>query len=115
MSEAEATPERLDAAQLAAVFAASPYISTLGLEVLGMDYDKMEISVRMPLKPTLERRVGTKQYHGGGIAALIDVTGDFAVGMMVGGGVPTINLRIDYLKPAGGDALTATARVRRSG
>jgi len=29
--------------------------------------------------------------------------------------VPTINLRIDYLKPAVGDALKASARVRRSG
>ncbi len=35
--------------------------------------------------------------------------------MMVGGGVPTINIRIDYLKPAVGDSLTATARARRMG
>ncbi len=36
-------------------------------------------------------------------------------GIVVGGGVPTINLRIDYLRPAVGDALTGTARVRRAG
>lgn len=111
----ENTPERLDAAQLAALFAASPFISTLKLEVLAMDYDRSQLSVRMPLHAGLERRAGTKQFHGGPIASLIDVAGDFAVGMMVGGGVPTMNLRIDYLKPAVGDALTATARVRRSG
>ena len=35
--------------------------------------------------------------------------------MLLGGGVPTINIRIDYLKPAVGDALTAVARVRRTG
>jgi uncharacterized protein (TIGR00369 family) len=35
--------------------------------------------------------------------------------MMLGDGIPTINLRIDYLKPAIGDALTATAKVRRTG
>jgi uncharacterized protein (TIGR00369 family) len=29
--------------------------------------------------------------------------------------VPTINLRIDYLKPAVGSLLTGTARVRRTG
>ena len=109
------TEERLDSSGLAAVFAASPFMSTLGLEVLGMDYDKTELSVRMPLKPAFERRAGTKQFHGGAIAALIDITGDFAIGMMLGGGVPTINLRIDYLKPAVGDSLKATARVRRSG
>jgi len=42
-------------------------------------------------------------------------TGDFAIGMLVGGGVPTINLRTDYLRPGIGDALTAVARVRRTG
>jgi uncharacterized protein (TIGR00369 family) len=35
--------------------------------------------------------------------------------MLLGGGVPTINIRIDYLKPAVGDSLTAVARVRRTG
>ena len=35
--------------------------------------------------------------------------------MLLGGGVPTINIRIDYLKPAVGEALTAVARVRRTG
>ena len=109
------TPERLDAEGLAALFAASPFMSTLKLEVLAIDYDKTELSVRMPLHAGLERRAGTGQFHGGPIASLVDVTGDFAIGMMIGGGVPTINLRIDYLKPAVGAALTATARVRRSG
>ena len=69
----------------------------------------------MPMRPELERRIGTAQFHGGPIAAFIDVVGDFAVGMAVGGGVPTINLRIDYLKPAVGSLLTGTARVRRTG
>src|SRR6202040_3441913 len=54
-------------------------------------------------------------FHGGVIASLIDVAGDFALVMLVGGGVPTINLRIDYLRPAGGDNLRATASVRRAG
>lgn len=111
----ENTPQRLDAAQLAAVFAASPFMSTFKLEVLAMDYEKSELSLRMPLQAALERRSGTKQFHGGAIASFIDIAGDFALGMLVGGGVPTINLRIDYLKPAVGDALKATARVRRAG
>lgn len=111
----ETTPERLDAAQITALFAASPFISGLKLEVLAIDYGRTELSVRMPLHAGLERRAGTKQFHGGPIASLIDVAGDFAIGMMVGGGVPTINLRIDYLKPAVGDAVTAVARVRRAG
>lgn len=69
----------------------------------------------MPLAPALERRAGTKQFHGGPIASFIDTIGDFAIGMKLGGGVPTMNIRIDYLKPAVGDYLTAVARVRRAG
>lgn len=35
--------------------------------------------------------------------------------MLVGGGVPTINLDIDYLRPAIGKAIVGTGRVRRQG
>ena len=35
--------------------------------------------------------------------------------MMLGGGVPTINFRTDYLRPAIGASLSATAWVRRAG
>lgn len=108
-------PTRLDAEAIAKIFEASPYISTLGLEVVSLDYDAAELTVRMPLAPHMERRKGTKQFHGGGLAALIDVVGDFALGMLVGGGVPTMNLRIDFLKPAVGDGLNAVAKVRRKG
>ncbi len=111
----EKTVERLTAEQIQAMFDRSPFISGLALQVQSLDYEAMELTVSMPLKPSMERRAGTKQFHGGPIASFIDTIGDFAVGMMVGGGVPTINIRIDYLKPAVGDALTATARVRRMG
>ena len=109
------TPERLTAEQIQAMFDRSPFISGLGLRVESLDYDASELTVTMPLNPSLERRAGTKQFHGGPIASFIDTVGDFAIGMMVGGGVPTMNLRVDYLKPAVGDRITATARVRRAG
>ncbi|MCZ6494548.1 MAG: PaaI family thioesterase [Alphaproteobacteria bacterium] len=111
----EKTVERLTAEQIQAMFDRSPFISGLQLQVQSLDYDAMELTVSMPLNPSMERRAGTKQFHGGPIASFIDTIGDFVVGMMVGGGVPTINIRIDYLKPAVGDALTATARARRMG
>jgi len=108
-------PERLDADAIAKIFAASPFIDMLGLKVVALDYDASELTVRMPLTPTLERREGTRQFHGGALAAFIDIAGDFALGMMIGGGIPTMNLRIDCLKPAVGDGVTACARVRRRG
>jgi uncharacterized protein (TIGR00369 family) len=112
---AAATPERLDAEAMSKIFAASPFIDMLGLQVVSLDYDAAELTVRMPLTPTMERRAGTRQFHGGALAAFIDITGDFALGMLLGGGIPTMNLRIDYLKPAVGDGVTACAKIRRKG
>ncbi len=111
----EATSEKLSAAQIQALFDASPFIGFLGLQVVSVNHEAAEIQVRMPLRPELERRRGTKQFHGGPIASFIDTVGDFAIGMAVGGGVPTMNLRIDYLRPAVGDGLLGIARVRRAG
>lgn len=111
----ESAPERMTLAQIQAAFDASPFIALLGLKALALDYDKTELTVRMALKPEFERRLGTRQFHGGPLASFIDVVGDFAIGMMVGGGVPTMNLRIDYLRPAIGDYVTGVSRVRRTG
>ena len=114
MTEEEIS-NQLDKAGIQALFEASPFISSLNLEVLAIDYELQEITVRMPQSATTGRRVGTKQFHGGPLAAFIDIVGDFAIGMLVGGGVPTMNLRIDYLKPAVGDAVIGNARIRRRG
>ncbi len=93
----------------------SPFISFMGLECVSLDSGKGEIVIKMPMRPEFERRAGTGQYHGGAIAALIDIAGDYALVMGVGGGVPTINFRTDYLRPAGGAELIATACVRQAG
>lgn len=93
----------------------SPYIGFMKLEVVSTDPDKDQVVIKMPMRPEFERRVGTGQYHGGAIAALIDIAGDYAVVLKVGGGVPTINFRVDYLRPATNTALTATATTRRLG
>jgi uncharacterized protein (TIGR00369 family) len=111
----ETVSDKLTAPQIQAAFDASPFISFLGLRVVSLDYTTGSLTVTMPMRAELERRAGTRQFHGGPIAAFIDIVGDFAVGMAVGGGVPTINLRIDYVRPAIGSILTATAQVRRSG
>lgn len=106
---------RLEAADVQALLDRSPFISWLRLRVVALDHERSEITMTMPLRPELERGAGTQQFHGGPLAAFIDTVGDFAIGIVVGGGVPTVNLRVDYLRPAIGDALTATARVRRAG
>ena len=111
----EPSAERLSVEEVQAIFDASPFLGFLQLRAVALDHAAGTLTVTMPMRPELERRLGTAQFHGGSIAAFIDIVGDFAVGMTVGGGVPTINLRIDYLKPAVGTRLTGTARVRRTG
>lgn len=53
--------------------------------------------------------------HGGAIGSLLDIAGDYAIALRLGRGVPTIDMRVDYLKVAGRETLTATARIVRLG
>ena len=67
------------------------------------------------MRPEFERGAGTGQWHGGPIAAIIDTVGDYALIMALRRGLPTINFRVDYLRPAINTGLVITARVRRAG
>ena len=53
--------------------------------------------------------------HGGILAAIIDVAADYAIAAQIGRPVPTIDIRVDYHKPAMPGDLIAKARVVRSG
>jgi uncharacterized protein (TIGR00369 family) len=92
----------------------SPFNAFLNLEVRSSDLEKQELVVRLRMRPEFERTPGTGQWHGGPIAAAIDVTGDFALAMLIGNPLPTIAFSVDYLRPASG-SLTLIARVRRRG
>ncbi|KAB2876177.1 MAG: PaaI family thioesterase [Burkholderiaceae bacterium] len=106
----EFTPETLDA-----WMKASPFISFMALELVSADAAAGRLTMKMPMRPEFERGAGSGQFHGGPIAALIDTVGDFAVAFVVKGGVPTINFRVDYLRPSSGAYLLASASVRRVG
>ena len=93
----------------------SPFINSLGLEVTETDPDNGQITMRAAMRPEYERGPGTGQWHGGPIAALIDTVGDYALVMLLGRPLPTINFRVDYLRPAINTALILVGRVRRSG
>jgi uncharacterized protein (TIGR00369 family) len=105
----------LTAAEIQQMLDVSPFNLFLGLTVVTADPVKQEITMRSPMRSEFERRPGSKQWHGGVIASVIDTVGDFAVGMMVGRGLPTVNFRVDYLRPAVDTALVAVSRVRRAG
>lgn len=109
----ETTP--LSAEHIQQMLRHSPFIEFLNLEVVSVDAQREEIVMRAPLRPEFERGRGTGQWHGGPIASIIDTVGDYALVMLLGRPLPTINFRVDYLRPAINTALIATARVRRNG
>lgn len=113
MTKPVVTP--LTAAEIQTMLDVSPFNTFLGLTVISADPEKQEVTMRTPMRAEFERRPGSKQWHGGVIASVIDTVGDFAVGMVVGRGLPTVNFRVDYLKPAVDTALVAVSRVRRAG
>jgi uncharacterized protein (TIGR00369 family) len=93
----------------------SAFIDFLSLTVLSADPEMQQVVMRAAMRPEFERGRGTGQWHGGPIAAVIDTVGDYALVMLLGRPLPTINFRVDYLRPAIDTALVVTATVRRSG
>jgi uncharacterized protein (TIGR00369 family) len=107
--------EALTAAQLQERLAQSPFIRFLGLTVTEADPERQIVTMTLEMRPEFERIAGSGQWHGGPLAAVIDTVGDYALVMTIGRPLPTINFRVDYLRPAVNTAITATARVRRAG
>jgi uncharacterized protein (TIGR00369 family) len=101
--------------ELQAMLDRSPFIAFLGLKVTEADPARELVTMSCAMRPEFERGAGTGQWHGGPIAAIIDTVGDYALIMALRRPLPTINFRVDYLRPAIKTSLTTTARVRRAG
>jgi uncharacterized protein (TIGR00369 family) len=106
---------RPDQQELHDLLQSSPFHQLFDLGCTRADAEAGEVELLMRYTPAVERSPGSGQYHGGAIASLIDIAGDYALWAVLGHGVPTINIRIDYLRPAAATDLRATARVRRAG
>ncbi|MGI9412952.1 MAG: PaaI family thioesterase, partial [Hyphomicrobiales bacterium] len=69
--------EKLTRDQIQAILDGSPFISFCGMTCEEVWPDEDKVLIRMPMRPELERSPGSGMYHGGPIASLIDVAGDF--------------------------------------
>jgi uncharacterized protein (TIGR00369 family) len=94
-------------------FGHSPFMRFLGLEILRAEKGLVEI--RLPYREEFLRVDGSDWLHGGVVSALADITGDYAVITETAPGVPTIDMRVDYLRPARRGDLTALGRTVRVG
>lgn len=109
------TYDEIQAESLQRFLDMSPFIKMLGLEILSVDSAAEELRMKMPMQDVLQRGEGTQQMHGGALASLIDTAGCFALIMGTMQPVPTINFRVDYLRPATKTDAIAHAKVRRAG
>jgi uncharacterized protein (TIGR00369 family) len=102
-------------ARLRAEMERPPYHAVLRPQPVAVDTQAGTVTIRLPYRDEFRRAPDAPGYHGGVIAALIDLAGHAAVAVTVGRMVPTIDLRIDFLRaPAGGD-LTARGKLLRAG
>lgn len=91
----------------------SPYHRFLGLQFVR--YEEGVVEIGMPFREEFLRDDDSDWLHGGILSALIDIAGDYAVYSKTGGDVPTVDLRIDYLRPAKRGRLVAIAKTVKVG
>jgi len=94
-------------------FGHSPFMRFLGLEIIQAEKGKVEI--RLPYREEFLRTDGSDWLHGGVVSALADIAGDYAVITETAPGAPTIDMRVDYLRPARRGDLTAVGKTVRVG
>jgi uncharacterized protein (TIGR00369 family) len=91
----------------------SPFQRLIGLQLVRAADG--EVEMRLPWQEAFGRSDGSDWYHGGVLSALIDIAGDYAVASRLGRFVATIDLRVDYLRPALKGDLVASARAVKVG
>lgn len=90
------------------------YHRWLGLQLL--DTEPGRVVIALPYREEFLADVDGSYVHGGLLATLADVAADFALISRLGYAVSTIDLRLDYLRPATpGQRLRAEGTVVRCG
>ncbi|MET4699042.1 uncharacterized protein (TIGR00369 family) [Constrictibacter sp. MBR-5] len=98
---------------LAARLKLNPFHQWLGLELLEMGADSVEIAATW--RPEWVSNPERGFVHGGILAALVDTTADFALAAKLGRPYPTVDMRVDYHRGAGKGDLRARGQVVRAG
>lgn len=92
-----------------------PFHSVLRPQALDANPDEGTVTIAVAYRDELARAPGEKAFHGGVIATLIDLAGHAAAAVKMGRMTPTIDLRIDYLRPSDGGDIIARAKLLKAG
>jgi uncharacterized protein (TIGR00369 family) len=92
-----------------------PFHQWLRPELVALDEAAGAVTIRLANRPEFARAAGAAEMHGGILAAMVDITGHAAVAAKLRHSVPTIDMRVDYLRPAGGAALIGIGTAVRIG
>jgi len=112
-NQTKSDPASLTLEQVQALVTRAPFHQWLGLKVIAVDDDGIEIKAtwREEWVVNLERRFT----HGGILATLIDLGADWAMVKKLGRGVPTIDMRVDYHAVALPGDLVIKGKIVRMG
>ena len=99
--------------QVQALITRGPFHRWLGLEVLSVADGAIEIRAKWREEWVVNPDRGYT--HGGILAALIDLTADWALVSRTGRGVPTIDMRVDYHRAAMPGDLVARGKLVKWG
>ena len=99
--------------QIQELVTTAPYHRWLGLKVLAVHEDGIEISASWREEWVISSH--RRFIHGGILASLVDIAGDWALVRRTGRGVPTINLHVDYHSAAAPGDLIARGKVVKFG
>ncbi|CAH0120008.1 MULTISPECIES: PaaI family thioesterase [unclassified Paenibacillus] len=103
----------IDTERLLSILNRPRYHQFLGLELV--EAKEGYIKLRLPFREQFLGDESGTYIHGGILASLIDIAGDFALITLHNRGLPTVDLRIDYLRPARKEDLYAIATVVKNG
>ncbi|CAN0436134.1 unnamed protein product, partial [Phaeothamnion confervicola] len=90
-----------------------PFHQWLGLEVLAVDDQSIELKAKWREEWVVNPQGGWT--HGGILAALVDLTADWAMIRKLGRPAPTVDMRVDYHAPAKKGDLICKGKIVRLG
>lgn len=95
--------------------AQTPFHQWLLPRLVAVDDEAGSVTIHLTLRPEFRRLPGRPEIHGGVVAALIDITGHAAIAAKLRHSVATIDMRVDYLRMAGGTELRAVGKLVKVG